>query len=230
MKAKVVQRRAAKAVRRKRRAAIKERHAGNPASAGRARRWATAPIHACLVQAGLFERGLGMVVLARQSGTGEVAVAAFLVDVFCRGVKDVFVERIDLEEFGDFVGAMGIAAPMEAVQPCYARKLLEEAARYADALGFRPHRDFTTAEALFGEISADACDTVFGFGHDGKPCYIPGPNESPAKIRNTLQRLRNRLGDSGFNYIVPVDEIDLLDEDLWGETLLDEMSPSEIPF
>jgi hypothetical protein len=226
---KVAQKRAAKALRRKRRAAMKARQAGNTASAERLRRWARGPIHACLMQAGLFERGLGMVVLARRSGTGEVAFAGFLVDVVCRGVKDVVVQRIGQHEFGHFVGTMGVAAPWEPVEPCYARKLLREAAHYAASLGFRPHRDFVAAEALFGEISADACDTVFRFGHDGKPCYIASPSESPAKIRKTLQRLRRQLGEGGFTYIVPADEIDLFDDDPWEDSLLDEMWPSEIP-
>jgi hypothetical protein len=229
MTSKVAQRRAAKAVRRKRRAAIKDQHAGNAASAGRSHRWARGPIHSCLIQGGLFERGLGMVMLARKIGTGEVAMAGFLVDVYCRGVKDVVLQRTGLQEFEFFLAEMGIAAPWEPVDPSYARKLLREAAKYAESLGFRPHRDFIAGEALFGEISADACDTLFRFGHDGKPCYIASPNESQAKIRKTLERLRRRLGDGGFTYVVPADEIDLFDDDLW-EVSLDEMSPNEIPF
>jgi hypothetical protein len=171
-----------------------------------------------------------MVVLARKTGIGEVAMAGFLVDVYCRGVKDVLLRCIDLQEFECVLGEMDATAPWEPSDPSYARKLLREAAKYANSLGFRPHRDFIAVEALFGEISADACDTLFRFGHDGKPCYIASPSESHAKIRKTLERLRSRLGDGGFTYIVPVDEIDLFDDDLWEEISLDEMSPNEIPF
>jgi hypothetical protein len=230
MTSRVAQRRAAKAVRRKRRAAIKDQQAGNTASAGRSRRWARGPIHSCLIQGGLFERGLGMVILACKIGTGEVAMAGFLVDVYCRGVKDVVLQRMGLQEFEFFLAEIGIAAPWEPVDPSYARKLLRESAKYAESLGFRQHRDFIAVEALFGEISADACDTLFRFGHDGKPCYIPSPNESQAKMRKTLERLRSRLGDGGFTYVVPADEIDLFDDDLWEEISLDEMLPNEIPF
>jgi hypothetical protein len=232
MTSRIAQRRAAKAVRRKQRAKMKRQHAGDPvaASAQRAHRWVSAPLHSCLIQGGLFKLGFGTVVLARKAGVGEVAMAAFLVDIYCRGVKDVVFRCIDLRDFRHFLGEGEIAAPWEPVDPSYARKLLREAAKYGDSLGFRPHRDFTAVEALFGEISADACDTVFRFGQDGKPCYIPSPNESQAKIRKTLERLRSRLGDGGFTYLVPVDEIDLFDDDPWEEISFDEMSPNEIPF
>jgi hypothetical protein len=171
-----------------------------------------------------------MVVLARKVGIGEMATAVFLVDVFCRGIKDVLMQCVDLQELDDFIGCLGIAAPLETVDPGYARKLLREASGYAGSLGFRPHRNFTAAEALFGEVNTDDCDTVFRFGRDGKPCYIPGPNETQGEICKTVQQLRNRVGDDGFTYFVPADEFEFADDDFWDEISADKELPEEIPF
>ena len=233
MSSTIAQRRALKEARRRKILAKQRRQEGSKARAeavDRVRQWARGPIHSCLIQGGLFERGLGMVVLARKVGIGEFATAVFLVDVFCRGIKDVLMQCIDLQEFDDFIGCLGIAAPLETVDPGYARKLLREASDYAGSLGFRPHRNFTAAEALFGEVDADDCDTVFRFGHEGKPCYIPGPNESQGEICKTIRQLRNRLGDGGFSYIVPGDESEFADDDSWNEIPADEEMLEEIPF
>ena len=45
------------------------------------------PIHAALVTRDLFAKGIGMVALARALPNGDVALAAFIVDVYCLGVK-----------------------------------------------------------------------------------------------------------------------------------------------
>ena len=58
----------------------------------------------------------------------------------------------------------------------------------------------------------------------------PGPTESQGEICKTVQKLRNRLGEGGFTYIVPADELEFADDDLWDEILADEELPEEIPF
>src|SRR6267143_239077 len=60
-------------------------------------------------------------------------------------------------------------------------------------------------------------NTVFRFGHEGRPCYIAGPNESQGEICKTIRQLRNRLGDGGFSCIVPGDESEFADDDSWNE-------------
>ncbi len=233
MSSTIAQRWALKEARRRKVLAKQRRQEGSKAreeAVDRVRQWARGPIHSCLIQGGLFDCGLGMVVLARKIGIGELATAVFLVDVFCLGIKDALIHCIGREEFADFIDSVGLAAPLAPVDPSYARKLLREASGYAQSLGFRPHRDFTEAETLFGDVDTDDCDTVFRFGREGKPCYIPGPNQSQGEIRKTVQQLRNRLGDGGFTYIVPADELEFADDDLWDQILADEELPEEIPF
>ena len=225
MTPRIAQRRAARAVRGKRCAATKQGPTGYVAAlAERSRRWARGPIHSCVMVEGLFEHGLGLVVLARKTGIGEVAMAAFMLDVYCRGVRGAVLDCMSSHEFDYVLDQMGGALPWVSVDPSYARKLLREATKYAEPLGFRPPREFAAVEALFGDVSADACDTVFRFGLNGRPCYIASQNDPPGRTRSRLLQLRSRLGEGGFCFMVPADDLDPVeDEDSW-----EEFSPDEV--
>ena len=171
--------RARKAQRRKQIVAEKRKaEALETSLAGRVRRAAQMPIQHCLLAESLFEMGMGTLVLARGPTPQTVTLSAFLIDVFCLGIKDVMVRSVGAEEFAMYIGAMEAHASMVPVEPSYARKLLGDVAAWAQSLGFPPHRDFAVAERMFGDVSAAACDVEFRFGRDGKPTYMPGPTES----------------------------------------------------
>ncbi|HZZ63550.1 MAG TPA: hypothetical protein VFE63_20680, partial [Roseiarcus sp.] len=92
------QRRQAKAIRRKN--LLAERRRLGTADSGRTldenvRRASGAPLHSCLLQNEIFETGVGMVILARKTGARGVALAGFLVDRYCLGVKDAMFREID---------------------------------------------------------------------------------------------------------------------------------------
>src|SRR6202012_1498962 len=89
---------------------------------------------------------------------------------------------------------------LEPAEPAYARKLVSDAVAYARAIGLEPHADFAAAELLFGDIAADDSTAEFTFGVDGKPVYIPGPDDTPRQIRQRVARLRSLLGDDGFGF------------------------------
>ena len=197
------QRREAKAARRKK--LLGERRRLDLLSFGgslaaKVRRAKAAPIHSCLVQGELFETGYGAVVLTRKTGAGTFALSAFLVDVFCLGVKDAVFRELDEDERESFVDSLGVAAPFEAADPSYARKLLRDAVAYARSLGLEPPSNYAAVEAFFGDVDADACKEEFQFGHEGKPLYAPGPMESPTQIRRRLDLLTRRLGADGFAF------------------------------
>jgi hypothetical protein len=154
---------------------------------------------------GLFERGNGMIVVARQAGGTRLRFAAFLVDTFCLGVKDVIFEDVDVSEFDAMIEVIEQGAPFAEAEPAYARKLVREAVTYARSLGFEPHAAHAAAEVIFGDYSAESCDASFSFGCDGRPHYIPGPTETRAQIRRRMEHLRARLGDDGFDFTDPED-------------------------
>jgi hypothetical protein len=194
--------RARKAQKRKQMVAQKRRaqalEAGLPARVLRA---ANAPIQHCFLSESLFELGMGTLVLARGATRIHVELSSFLLDTFCLGIKDVMFESVEGEVFEDYMEATEAESPMVDVDPACARNLLRDLAAWSRSIGFAPHRDFAAVERIFGNVSADASDAVFRFGRDGKPAYIPGPNDSASVIRQRIAQLQKHLGDDGFDLV-----------------------------
>ena len=99
-----------------------------------------------------------------------------------------------------YMDATDAGSPMVSFDPSDARKLLRDLAAWSQSIGFAPHRDFAAVERIFGDVSADASDAAFRFGRDGKPVYIPGPNDTAPLIRQRIGQLRKCLGDDGFGF------------------------------
>lgn len=196
MAANIALKRAKKAQKRKQQVAEKRKVEAFDASLpGQVQRAARAPIQHCLVTESLFETGMGMVILARGVTRHHVTFAAFTVDTFCHGIKDVTFASRDGDAFELFVDGMALSAPAAPAEPSYARKLLRDLAAWSRSIGFPPHRDFAAVERLFGDVDAEANDVIFRFGRDGEPFYISGPRDSPATVQRRLARLRTMYPD-----------------------------------
>jgi hypothetical protein len=203
MASNLASRRFKKAIRRKAQVAEKRRleqlEGTLPAQVRRA---LAAPIRHCLLQDSLFEQGIGTLIVARGVTTDQFALGSFLLDVYCLGIKDAMFRSVGAEELAYYLDTMAAGSPLTPVDPPYARKLLRDLAAWAGAIGFAPHPDFAAVEHVLADVSAEACDVVFQFGRDGKPCYLPGPSESASLIRRRLEQLRERLGEDGFDFMV----------------------------
>jgi hypothetical protein len=158
--------------------------------AGRVRRAAASPIRHCLLQqtsmAGL---GMGTLIVTRELAPGQLAMAAFLLDTFARGIKEAFLRPIGAREFDDQLEVLQAGGPFTEIAPADARKLLRELAAWSASLGFAPHRDFAVVERVLGDVSADASNAVFQFGNEGKPLLIEGPFDHPAELDRAIGRL-----------------------------------------
>ena len=58
------------------------------------------------------------------------------------------------------------------------------------------------------EVEASA--TSFQFGKDGKPFYMSGPYDTPARIDRIMRALTARVGPDGFDYVVGLDDPNVL--------------------
>ncbi len=193
--------RARKAQRRKQVVAQKRRAEVLEASLpARVLRAAHAPIQHCFLTESVFDSGMGTLILARGATPHHIALSSFLIDVFCLGIKDVMFESVESEVFEMYMDATDAMSPVVSVDPGYARKLLRDLAAWSQSIGFAPHRDFTAVERMFGDVSADASEAVFRFGRDGKPVYIPGPNDTVPLIQRRIEQLQKYLGDDGFGF------------------------------
>jgi hypothetical protein len=144
--------------------------------------------------------GLATVVAARERGGSKVSACAYLVDVYCLGVKNAHGPHVlDRRKLPELLFQMfrsradqPLAAPLELAQ-----HLVFGAIEYARGLGFEPHPDFGACAGHLGEWQGPS---MIGFGYQGKPLFIKGPNDDDARIMN---RLNGKVGRDGFDFIVP---------------------------
>jgi hypothetical protein len=162
---------------------------------------AGAPIHECLVPESLFDIGIGNVIVSRKLPNGFIGAAFFLVDVFCLGIKDAFYDVLSPAEYDYRVSGLEHET-FRAIHPTCARKLVEGAEAYALDLGFNPHPDYQRTRQIFGDLDATACPTHYVFGKDGKPFFMSGPYDTPARCRHIIDTLTRRCGPEGFHFTV----------------------------
>jgi hypothetical protein len=172
---------------------------------------ASAPILHCYAMAEIWQEGIGQIFLSRQLNDGQVAVASFLVDIYCLGVKDAMSHIAPLPHYKEnFFDKLARRSDLIKFKPECARKLVEGAVQYAHNLGLTPHPDYHKAKNIFGNISAADCTTDFEYGKDGKPLFISGPYDDPARCKYIINTLRTTCGDDGFHYVLPVGDLESL--------------------
>ena len=147
------------------------------------------PVERCRMAVDLFEMGIGSIFFSRRAGDGTLVTAVFLIDVYCLGVKDSFVMTASVSELEERLAEQ--PQQYAEVAPACARKLLLGAVAYARGLGIPPHKDYAKLERLFGDVDPGECDTVFEYGRDGRPLFIPGPHDGPGLIRRVNQALES---------------------------------------
>lgn len=164
-----------------------------------------APIYECWEPGSLEESGIGSVVVSRKSPSGDIAMAVFLVDAYCLGVKDAFVKLVNETEYQEMIEGMRLRGGLNSIHPTCARKLVESAIEWAGDLGFKPHKDYRAARRIFGDIDPAACPRSFEFGKEGNPLFVPGPHDSPTFVRKVHKTLEKRVGQDQYHFIQPID-------------------------
>ena len=136
--------------------------------------------------------GLVTVVAARERGGSKVSACSYLVDVYCLGVKNAIgphvLDRRKLPEFRFQMFRSYADPPLEAPLEL-AQHVVFGAIEYARGLGFEPHPDF---EACAGHLGEWQGPSVIGFGYQGKPLFIQGPEDDAARIMKRLNRVQYR--------------------------------------
>lgn len=164
------------------------------------------PLLHCTINAvDLEENGIGWVCVSRELPNGSVANALFLVDQYCLGVKNAIAQVVSRFVYEDKVVRKlrtRRTAPPQPVDLATARKFVEGAVAYAAQFGFTPHPDYEEARAIFGSADPAASTENFEYGKDGKPFYVSGPYETPARSRAILSALERHCGPNGFNTMV----------------------------
>lgn len=175
--------------------------------ARRMQEMATAPILHCRASTAILQQGMGQVLISRKLSSGMVAVGCFLVDSYCLGVKDAFMLIGTRAQYNEkFLEGWIRQEKTIKMRPACARKLIEGAVQYAEDLGFSPHADYRDAKRIFGELDVEDCRKEFTFGKDGKPFFVAGPYDSPARCERIIRTLDQHCGPGHYHYLMPAGE------------------------
>jgi hypothetical protein len=163
------------------------------------------PLHVCLLtKAWRDTNEIVQILVARRSPAGQVAVGAFLVDLGCLGVKAAFGRILDdMGEFKEMRSKVESRQEMVKADLNLAAKIIRDGLAYAKDLGFRPDAGYRDAMLVLGEADPDGCGETIPLGKDGKPIFIPGPED---KVQLIMTKLTRKLGPEGFHFIVPITE------------------------
>lgn len=164
----------------------------------------SAPVLDSLVTRDLWTQGMSNAVISRELPRGNVAVAVFLVDASCLGVKDAFGKVLSRGDYSQLRRQLTEKYEVVYLKPQDVRKLVEEAVAYARSIGLEPHPDYYRVQPIFGEIDPRESTEEFQFGgEDGTPWFIAGPHDSPAQCEKIVNTLTEHCGPDGFRFIVP---------------------------
>ncbi len=161
------------------------------------------PISATLVSKDIFISGLGQIVVAREKKNDSLVVGIYMVDVFACGVKDSFFKIMDEQEFEKLLSlTKNRNMELETKDPNYVFNLVYGAVEYAEDLGLEPHKSFALTSYILEDVE-DIEYVNIEFGKDGKPLYIPGINENPARV---LAILNKNIGEGNYEYTIALND------------------------
>lgn len=142
--------------------------------------------------------------IVRQRPDGQYAVALFLIDVLCLGVKDSFMRIMPSYQFAALLEKIETVMPMDPVPPSYVATFVHKAVEYAKSLGFEPRGDYQVVKEFLEGIPLDPSLT-FTFGENGEPVYVAGPRDSPEFTKDVLAKLDKAVGRDHYKFIMPLE-------------------------
>ena len=147
--------------RKQRKAAGQLAHVGGHISLRMATEW---PLYECLLSRSWSEPGHLVQILLARSADIDIAVASFLVDLGCLGVKNALSNVVPPSEYEHIRRTLAQLQPLERADLNLVAKIIEEGIAYARSLGFSPHPDYRQAAILLADAHPEECDTPIPVG------------------------------------------------------------------
>lgn len=128
------------------------------------------PVVECVIAEEWNELGRTPVVVARQHVSGNYTVGLYIIDTWCRGVKDSHYRfNIDEFEYAELKNLLFIASTPMKVSYNEVHNLIYGALSYAEDLGIQPDKNFALTCFLLEEDTDDIPLIEYEYGKDGVP-------------------------------------------------------------
>lgn len=162
------------------------------------------PLGKCWINESWQECRLAQILVTRNHNNGNKTFCVFMVDLYCLGIKNTLWQfNKDEADFDEFYHKMNSALYLTEISYPLAHNIIFAGLEYADELGFKPHKDFTNITEYFLEEDTDDIELIdIECGKDGKPLFVQGPEDTPAKVKTILGQLERVTGPDGFHYII----------------------------
>jgi len=172
-------------------------------------------IEACYINEDWERDGTAAIHVLRRTPGGGHAVASFLVDLWCAGLKDAFGRLdISMDEFHDNLDRVQDETTLVQTDPELVRQLLAGSIRFARQNGFRLPPHYERWLNVFGGVGDVASADLSHFGKDGKLLWV-GPLEDLRRrlIGCTPEEFIKRPDVDFIAEVTDVEEYDDSDDD-----------------
>lgn len=178
----------------------------------------TLPIGKCYIAPPDWQKsGMAHVIVTRVRPSGNLVMAAFLVDTFCLGVKDAgYHENMTPSDFEEYLNNYRKGMGLEEISYNEAHNIIYGAIVFAEEGGIKPAKEFDPAGYILEEDTEDIPLIEYDFGKNGKHFLVVNPDRKEMPYYHILKK---NLGDD-FEFVMPYGEED--EEDDFEE---DEYSP-----
>ncbi len=172
------------------------------------------PVDKCYVNSDWQEQGMAHAIVVRRRPDGKFALANYLVDTFCLGVKDAFWRtRLDDIELKEIIDNYKGRIDLEECSYATVHNLVLGAVEFAEEGGIEPCREWAVGQYGLDEDSDDIELIEFDYGLDGQHFLNTRTRTEGAKYLPILQA---HLGDN-FSYRFEDEEDDMPYDDDYAE-------------
>ena len=145
--------------------------------------------------------GEGQAVIVRQHKGGKRTIGAFLIDAWCRGVRDAFyVDRMEENDYEDFMDRLlgNPAQHLEEVPYEVLHNWVFGALEFAAEAGFAPHKDFAVARYLLEDDEDERIPIIeYEFGLHGKHHLVVNSFQELERLKPILDE---NLGKGNYSW------------------------------
>lgn len=152
------------------------------------------------------QNGMIPVMLRRRGPNGRVAIALFLVDCWCLGVKDCSGQLSSPEEAREKLDWLDDRLNLHRCSAGEGKSIVDAGVEYANSLSLRPHADFKKIYSLWGDVPAESVPDDVEFGVNGRPTYVVGPYDDPRRQQLILEALGRSVGAGHFDWVSAQDQ------------------------